>query len=69
MDLRTNKRFQRKHGQINRLLTEALRGRGVFNTYLHVIGKVISDECSYCGEEDTLEQALWVLAQENVALI
>ncbi|CAH2233980.1 jg20059 [Pararge aegeria aegeria] len=51
--------MERKHGEVDRWLTQVLSGHGVFNTYLHTIGKAISDECPYCGENDTPQHAIF----------
>lgn len=51
--------IERKHGEIDRLLTQALSGHGVFNTYLHATGKAKNDICLYCEHVDTPEHALF----------
>ncbi|XP_052738128.1 uncharacterized protein LOC128198188 [Bicyclus anynana] len=50
---------ERKHGEVDKLITQALTGHGVFNTYLHAIGKANSECCTYCGEVDTPNHAIF----------
>jgi hypothetical protein len=49
----------RKHGDVNRYITQALSGHGVFNTFLYKIGKAETDKCVYCDEVDTPKHALF----------
>ncbi|CAH2217945.1 jg23323, partial [Pararge aegeria aegeria] len=49
----------RKHGEVDRWITQALSGHGVFNTYLFAIGKAPREECYFCGEEDTPRHAIF----------
>jgi len=41
----------RKFGEVNYRLTQALSGHGCFPYYLHRIGKLDSPTCWYCGHE------------------
>ncbi|KAF7281395.1 hypothetical protein GWI33_004808 [Rhynchophorus ferrugineus] len=45
---------------MNYHLTQALKGHGVFRSYLKKIGKTQTDECWYCGEADTPSHTLFV---------
>lgn len=45
--------INRKHGDVNFFLTQALTGHGSFRAFTRYIGKTDDDECIYCGESDT----------------
>ncbi|XP_069356708.1 uncharacterized protein [Maniola hyperantus] len=49
----------RNHGKVDRWLPQALSGHGVFNTYLFAIGKAPTENCYFCGEEDTRRHAIF----------
>lgn len=50
----------RKHGELDFYLTQALTGHGVFNVFRKRIGKAESEECWYqCGVPDTPEHTLF----------
>ncbi|XP_052740749.1 putative 115 kDa protein in type-1 retrotransposable element R1DM [Bicyclus anynana] len=51
--------LHRKHGEVDRWLTQALSGHGVLNTYLFAIGKAPHEKCYFCGEEDNPRHALF----------
>ncbi|CAH2240823.1 jg13454 [Pararge aegeria aegeria] len=51
--------IKRKHGEVDRWITQALSGHGVFNTYLFAIGKAPREEFYFCGEEDTPRHAIF----------
>lgn len=51
--------LQRKWGETNYYLTQALTGHGVFGTYLHRIGKAENDRCWYCEERDTAQHTIF----------
>ncbi|XP_076659909.1 uncharacterized protein LOC143363197 [Halictus rubicundus] len=51
--------INRKHGQLNFYITQALTGHGVFNNFRKRIGKTASDECWYHhGVPDTPDHTL-----------
>ncbi|XP_052746990.1 uncharacterized protein LOC128199854 [Bicyclus anynana] len=50
---------KREHGEVDRWLTQALCGHGVFKTYLFAIGKAQDESCYFCDEEDTPRHALF----------
>lgn len=43
--------YNRKFGEVNYRLTQALSGHGCFPYYLHRFGKLDSPTCWYCGHE------------------
>lgn len=50
----------RKHGELDFYITQALTGHGVFNRFRKRIGKAERDECWYqCGVQDTPEHTLF----------
>lgn len=44
--------INRKHGEVDYFVTQALSGHGCFNKYLHKFKRSNSPECKYCKEED-----------------
>lgn len=52
--------MNRRHGEMNYHLTQALTGHGCFNHYLHRMARAESPRCTYCPElDDTAEHALF----------
>jgi hypothetical protein len=51
--------IERQHGQLTFRMTQCLTGHGVFYAYLKRIGKVTTDQCIYCSEEDTAEHTIF----------
>lgn len=50
---------ERKHGEMEFYLTQALTGHGSFNSFRKRIGKTSSDQCWFqCEEQDTPEHTL-----------
>lgn len=54
---------ERKWGEIDFYLAQALTGHGVFGSYLYKIGKADNDECWFCGESDTAWHTLFSCRQ------
>lgn len=54
-----NRWVTRRHGGMTFHLCQAMSGHGVFQTYLHRIGKTESIACTYCSEVDTPEHTLF----------
>jgi hypothetical protein len=52
--------LERKHGELDFHLTQALTGHGCFAAFLHRIGKQQDEGCWYCGESDDAEHTLFV---------
>lgn len=48
----------RGHGEVSYWTTQMLTGHGCFQSYLHKIGRAISDDCMFCGETDDPEHTL-----------
>nr|CAH7763873.1 unnamed protein product [Callosobruchus chinensis] len=48
------------HRQSEYYLTQALRGHGPFRQYRKRIGKIDSDECTHCGQIDTVEHMIFI---------
>ncbi|XP_011698919.1 PREDICTED: uncharacterized protein LOC105456516, partial [Wasmannia auropunctata] len=40
--------YGRQHGHLTYRMTQMITGHGCFNDFLHRIGKVRSEECSFC---------------------
>ncbi|KAJ3617034.1 hypothetical protein MTP99_009165 [Tenebrio molitor] len=52
--------LERKHGELDFHLIQALTGHGCFAAFLHRIGKQQDDGCWYCGVSDDAEHTLFV---------
>jgi hypothetical protein len=52
--------IDRRHGEITFHMTQCLTGHGVFNKFLHKIGKSTTPQCMYCNEEDDAEHTLFM---------
>lgn len=51
---------ERRHGEVNFRLSQALTGHGCFRSYLHRFGKSETDECAICGvSPDDAEHAIF----------
>lgn len=51
--------LERKHGETNYYLTQALTNHGSFAHYIHRIGKLEHSDCKTCKQEDTAEHAIF----------
>jgi hypothetical protein len=51
---------ERKHGELNYHLTQALSGHGCFASFLQKIGKQETDICWFCEDRDDPEHTLFV---------
>lgn len=51
--------INRKHGELDYHMTQAVSGHGCFNKYLHKFGKRNSPDCTYCSEEDDARHTLF----------
>lgn len=49
----------RAHGEMDRNLTQALSGHGMFGVYLERRGLRATEECPFCMEKDTAEHAVF----------
>lgn len=61
----------RKHGQLNYYLSQFFTGHGCFKSYLCRFGLSESDDCTYCGKEDTAEHTFfecprWTMQQTRI---
>lgn len=52
--------LNRKHGEPNFYITQAITGHGIFNSFLHKIGVSSTDSCPYCpGIFDSPEHTIF----------
>ena len=53
--------LERKFGDVNFYVTQLLTGHGYFRRYLHIMNRVRSPDCKYCGHErDDAEHTFFV---------
>lgn len=54
-----NKWINRRHGEVDYFMTQALSGHGCFREYLHRRKRTDADTCKYCEEVDTVQHTLF----------
>ncbi|KAL1446824.1 hypothetical protein WDU94_015654 [Cyamophila willieti] len=62
--------FNRKHGEVNYHISQALSGHGCFQSYVNKIGKAATPRCLFCEEIDDPEHTLfgcvrWIREKES----